>query len=414
MNFQDAEKAYRDLKQQYDAGKLTEEQLEEQVGNLLLQDEHGHWWQIGVESGDWYMHDGQNWHKAKPPAPPVPEAPPHVQVVPPVPVAPVVPIPPAQVTPPAPVVPAPPVSVTLPPVRAVPPAPVAPAAPVTPVVTPPSPVAPSAQATVPVTSPVPPPAPVVTAATRPAPTVRATPPSDLAAHVHKSESKGLPTPTKIGIIAFAVVVLLFVVGGCLAINAMLGRGLIARATTTPTRSLTVIPKATLTPFDTPLPPTVEATATETPTLAKPTATRRPVTATPAGPTATATVNVPPGVYVTNIETIPSKVNVGDTIGFKVSFLNTTGSVQTFNWLVKVYRCPEQCEDFKHSHGDTLTMNSNLPPGTSAFSTSQNVDVKAGISCDLVAVANYIDPVNQSPTPFQSTKNDGHIPFTPCH
>jgi len=118
--------------------------------------------------------------------------------------------------------------------------------------------------------------------------------------------------------------------------------------------------------------------------------------------------------VTDIETIPAKANIGDTIGFKVSFLNTTGSIQTYNWSVKVYRCPEQCEDFKHSYGATLTTNSNLPAGTAALPTSQNIDVKAGISCDLIAVAVYIDPVNQQPTPFQATQNEGHFSFTPCH
>jgi hypothetical protein len=195
---------------------------------------------------------------------------------------------------------------------------------------------------------------------------------------------------------------------------MIGGSATARATTTPTRSLALLPTATLAvPLDTPM---IQVTATEavTPTIAKPTATRKPASPTPAGPTATATVNVPPGVYVTNIETIPPKVNLGDTIGFKVSFLNTIGSTQTYNWRVQVYRCPEQCEDFKHSHGETLYMNSNLATGTSVLSTSQNIDLRAGISCDLIAIANYVDPVNQLPTPFQATKDDGHFSFSPCH
>jgi hypothetical protein len=231
----------------------------------------------------------------------------------------------------------------------------------------------------------------------------------------RGDGNRLPTPTLIGIIAFvAVVALLFVVGGCFVINAMLGGIATARATTTPTR----LPTLTLqVPTDTPLPPpTIEVTATEqvTPTLAaaKPTATKKPAP-TPTGPTATATLNVPPGVYVTNIETIPAKVNLGDTIGFKVSFLNTTGSIQTYNWYVKWYQCPEQCQDFKHSQGETLQMNSNVAPGTSSLSTSQNITLRTGISCDLIAIANYVDPVNQLPTPFQATKDNGHFSFTPC-
>ena len=327
MNFEDAEKTYRNLKEQYAAGKLTDEELEAQVAELSHQDAQGHWWQLGVESGEWYMHDGQKWNKATPPT-----------------------------------------------------APVAPAAP------PPAPVVPAA----------PPPAPVAPAG--------------------RGNGKGLSIPILLGIIAVvAVVAILFVVGGYFVISGVLG----GNATTTPTSSLAlfpspVIPTLTLVvPTDTPLPPPTMA-ATATPTAAKPTAARKPASPTPAGPTATKTPNVPPGVYVTDIETIPAQINIGDTIGFKVSFLNTTGSIQTYNWYVKWYQCPEQCQDFKHSQGETLLTNSNLPTGTSTLPTSPNVNLRAGISCNLIAIAYYVDPVNQLPTPFQSTKNDGHFSFTPCH
>jgi hypothetical protein len=225
----------------------------------------------------------------------------------------------------------------------------------------------------------------------------------------------LPTPILIGIIGVVMVVaILIAIGGFIFIRGMLGSSAIARATSTPTRALALLPTLTMpVPSDTPL-PTIELTPTEqaTPTRPRPTATKKPPT--PTGPTPTATLNVPPGVYVTNIETIPAITNIGDTIGFKVSFVNTTGSMQTYNWLVKVYTCPDQCQDFKHSYGETLIVNSNLPTGTTGVSTSQNINVGRGISCDLIAVANYIDPVNQLPTPFQSTKNEGHFSFTPCH
>ncbi len=360
MNFQDAEKTYRDLKQQHAAGKLTDEDFEEQVAQLSLQDAQGHWWMLGVETGEWYMHDGQQWNKAKPPIAPVPPAAPPIAPVPP----------------------------TAPPI-----APVAPA--------PPPPAASRA---------------VVEASAAQKYTRSSDLPARRKSVAPAGSGKGLPTPTMIGIIAFvAVVALLFVVGGCFVINAMLGGSLTARATTTPTRALALLPTLTLEiPTDT---PTLEITATETvtPTLAaaKPAATKKPAP-TPAGPTATATLNVPPGVYVTNVETIPAKVNLGDTIGFKVSFLNTTGSIQTYNWYVKWYQCQEPCQDFKHSQGETLQMNSNVAPGTSTLTTSQNINLKAGIICNLIAIANYIDPVNQLPTPFQATKDDGHFSFTPCH
>ena len=354
MNFQDAENIYRDLKQQNVAGKLTDEDFEAKVGKLWCQDAQGNWWLIGVETGEWYMYDGQKWNKATPPS---------------------------------------------------------------------APVAPSA----------PPPAPVVPAAPPPADSGAAVedgdaqkdtrgnvPPAwrETVAPADSGNSKGLPAPMMIGIIAVvAVVAFLIVIGGCFFITGLLGSSATVRATTTPTRSLAllqspVIPTLTLEVLtDTPLPsPTIQVTPTLTATRP---ATRKPAP-TPAGPTATATVNVPPGVYVTNIETVPAKTNIGDTIGFKVSFLNTTGSVQTYNWFVKVYECPDQCQDFKHSHGETLLTNSNVAPGSSTLSTSQNINLRAGIRCDLIAIANYIDPVNQLPTPFQATKNDGHFSFTACH
>jgi hypothetical protein len=353
LNFQDAEKTYRDLKQQRAAGKLTDADFEAEVAKLRHQDAQGRWWQLGVQTGEWYMHDGQKWNKSNPP------------------------------------------------------------------VTPASPAAPG------------PSGPEAGAATEggavqknngsvlPARRKRVAP-------AGKGNGKSLPSPRLIGIIAIvAVVAILILVGGYFVISGALGSSATARATTTPTRSLAllptpVIPTITLAPpTDTPLPPpTIQVTVTEaiTPTraAAKPTATKKPAPPTPAGPTATATANVPPGVYVTNIETIPAKANVGDMIGFKVSFMNTTRSIQTYNWFVKVYQCPEQCQDFKHSYGETLHTSSNVATGTFALSTSQTVNLGAGIRCDLIAIANYVDPVSQSPVPFQATKNNGYFSFTACH
>jgi hypothetical protein len=68
MNFQDAEKTYRDLKAQHDSGKLSDSTFEAEVGKLRMQDAQNRWWQIGVQTGEWYMHDGQKWNKAKRPA----------------------------------------------------------------------------------------------------------------------------------------------------------------------------------------------------------------------------------------------------------------------------------------------------------------------------------------------------------
>jgi hypothetical protein len=344
LTFQDAEKTYKDLRTQHAAGKLSDADFEAKVGELRMQDAQGRWWQLGVQTGEWYMHDGQKWNKAKPPMP-------------------------------------------------------------------------SAAATSPGA------APEVGAQKSKRSSVL---PARLFSAAPAGRAGGLPPAALIVIIAVvALVGLAILIGGYLFISGSLGGSSTARVTTTPTVSIAalaspVIPTITLAPpIATPLPPpTIAVTATEVVTAtraaAKPTATKKPVTPTPAGPTATATVNVPPGVYVTNVETIPAKANVGDMIGFKISFLNTTGSIQTYNWFVKVYQCPEQCQDFKHSYGETLHTNSNVATGTSAQSTSQTINLGTGIRCDLIAIVNYVDPVSQLPVPFQATQNNGYFAFTICH
>lgn len=74
MNFQEAEKAYKDLQSRHASGALNDAEFEAEVGKLRLQDAQGRWWQIGVQSGAWYVHDGQKWVKSQPPTTPAPAA----------------------------------------------------------------------------------------------------------------------------------------------------------------------------------------------------------------------------------------------------------------------------------------------------------------------------------------------------
>jgi hypothetical protein len=200
------------------------------------------------------------------------------------------------------------------------------------------------------------------------------------------------------------------------VNNFLG-GATTRPTATPTRVSVVLPTAppptvapTLRPTDIPLPPTPVITATVPLTIpiatrtrpaVLPSATLRPGTPVPPSPTVP---NVPPGVYATKVETNPAKVNIGDTVSFKVTFLNTTGTMQTYKVMVKVYQCPEQCQDFKHAYGETLRADFNLPAGTSTIETSRNINLGVGIRCDLVVIPHFIDPSNQQVVPFPATNN----------
>ena len=344
MNFQDAEKTYKDLKAQHAAGKLNDADFEAEVAKLRLQDAQGHWWQVGVSTGEWYMHDGQKWNKAKPPATPVMGAEP------------------------------------------------------------------------------------VAAPENGDPKTKRTSsalPARLFSAAPAGRGGGMPRGALIVIIAvIAVVVVAILVGGVLFVSNLVGGGSTAKVTTTPTRSLAVLPSPvipTITlarPTDTPLPPpTIEATTditpTRTPAAVRPTATKSP-TAKPTGPTATATVNVPPGLYVTKVESNPAKPSIGSSVGFNVTFLNTTGTTQVYVWQVLVYKCPEQCDTYKTSYGQTLRMTTNIAPGTVVVDSAQNINLGTGLNCDLVAIPNFVDQTNQQVVPFTSLKgNPYYYSFNVC-
>ena len=86
--FRRSEDQYYVLKGQLASGRITPEQFNAALQDLIVQDAQSRYWMIGAESGKWYVHDGQNWVEAQPyvsaasvafPAPPSPpmQAPPH-------------------------------------------------------------------------------------------------------------------------------------------------------------------------------------------------------------------------------------------------------------------------------------------------------------------------------------------------
>ena len=68
MTFTETEAEFRQLKTQYDAGDLSETDFKARLEELMVQDEQGRWWMIGYETGQWYVHDGEKWVRAEPPA----------------------------------------------------------------------------------------------------------------------------------------------------------------------------------------------------------------------------------------------------------------------------------------------------------------------------------------------------------
>ncbi len=376
MNFQEAEKAYQDLRAQYSAGKLSSTDFEEQVSKLKLQDSDGKWWQIGVQSGDWYVHDGQKWSKARPPLSAEPPA-----------------------------TPAPP---------------------------PEEPTEEPAHASAPAPAPAPVPVPGIGSKeprqSRVAPRFFSSKPA--------GRGGGLPTPVLIGIVAVvALIGLAALIGGVMFVSGQLG-GSTAGAKTTPTTVAVVapptigVPTITLAPIvptatSIAVPVVVTPTAAITPTavvtataVPKVVATRKP-TATPVKPAATATKapNVPAGVYVTKLELDPPSPNFGERVGFKVTLMNTTGELKVLRWLVKIFQCVQDpCteNDFRRSFGETSSQESNIVAGTAELTMPKTWSTGMG-PCTYVAMPHYYDPVTQQLLPFPQTNGQPmYYIFKMCH
>jgi len=65
--FAQAEQEFARLKDQFEGGKLTEADLKAQMQDLMVQDAKSQWWVIGYETGQWYVHVGEEWVQRDPP-----------------------------------------------------------------------------------------------------------------------------------------------------------------------------------------------------------------------------------------------------------------------------------------------------------------------------------------------------------
>lgn len=55
------------FRQQFAAGKLSQDALSKKLSELMVQDAAGTWWMVGTESGRWYRYDGTRWVPGTPP-----------------------------------------------------------------------------------------------------------------------------------------------------------------------------------------------------------------------------------------------------------------------------------------------------------------------------------------------------------
>lgn len=65
--FDNAEREFFKLKGQLAAGRITSEQFDRALKELIVEDVQGRFWMLGADSGKWYVHDGQSWVEANPP-----------------------------------------------------------------------------------------------------------------------------------------------------------------------------------------------------------------------------------------------------------------------------------------------------------------------------------------------------------
>jgi hypothetical protein len=98
------------------------------------------------------------------------------------------------------------------------------------------------------------------------------------------------------------------------------------------------------------------------------------------------------------------------VGFYPTFLNSTGSEQTFRWLVYIYRA----DDLRHSFGETPKSAAPLPVGAVEQRANGTWRLTGGGECEnFIARVAWINQDNQAIT---FTKPDGQmyeLPFSVC-
>ena len=64
--FEACKRTFLELRQRYLQGEVEEAELLPQLQDLVVEDEFGNYWMLGVESGEWHRYDGQQWVRDDP------------------------------------------------------------------------------------------------------------------------------------------------------------------------------------------------------------------------------------------------------------------------------------------------------------------------------------------------------------
>jgi len=59
--YKEVERKVNILRQRYKAGYLTRDELQNELRGLMILDDAGRWWMIGLDSNRWYSYDGREW-----------------------------------------------------------------------------------------------------------------------------------------------------------------------------------------------------------------------------------------------------------------------------------------------------------------------------------------------------------------
>jgi hypothetical protein len=126
------------------------------------------------------------------------------------------------------------------------------------------------------------------------------------------------------------------------------------------------------------------------------------------------------VYALKLETVPPKIDIGGggvvKVGFKLTLLNSTGTMQTRKkWFVRVFQDPEQTKGdnaFRNSYGESLKLDVNIGTGTVEITTPEHVQFGPG-RCNYVAIPYYTDE-NGNAVPFPALQaNALYYSFKVC-
>jgi hypothetical protein len=146
-------------------------------------------------------------------------------------------------------------------------------------------------------------------------------------------------------------------------------------------------------------PTSAATGTSTSTAeASPTPTVTVASGGQAPPlTQAAAPSYPPGLYVTRLRISPSQPKRGEPVTFTATFVNSTGTPQTYKWLVQIYDATTN-----KGFGETAVQSVTVPVGAHDIPSANNWKVTGGGPClGFYAQAQFLDE-NKNRHPFAST------------